>query len=477
MNLIALVVVSSLWGATPTIDVVYPRIAPGDTVPRLDKVDSNFVFGNVQPPDARLWINGAEVIPRHNGAFLAFLPVDWQSKKYVVSSRSGEEQASLTVPFAAKPIGAPPVAPSGEYPRLIELSSTPLRSVPNGTYFIFPAAGTRVLATGWEDGYYRVPLSSSRSGWAEAKSSKDLGKVPAPPTVIVTRLMVDTLADDVIVRIPSNRKLLVSLRDESDQNRLVLELYGAVSRIDRIGYSPLAPLVREIFWEQPSDGVLRLDIRLTAPLWGYYGVWEEKAYVLHLRKKPRLDYGLTGMLIAVDAGHGGTQDGSIGPMRIKEKDVNLGCALALQKRLESLGARVLMTRIEDSLLGLTERTGAAQAAGAQLLISLHHNALPDGIDPFGPGPFGVGVHYYRSESLDFAMAVKQEVVQELGLPDEGVFYSDLALARPSFCPSILLEAAYMMLPEQEEIVSSPSYPDRFSSAVVKGIERFIEGSR
>ena len=59
---------------------------------------------------------------------------------------------------------------------------------------------------------------------------------------------------------------------------------------------------------------------------------------------------LAGITIAVDAGHGGSDPGAVGVPGTKaamEKDINLATAIAVQKRLESLGATVLMTRAED----------------------------------------------------------------------------------------------------------------------------------
>jgi N-acetylmuramoyl-L-alanine amidase len=468
----------ALTALQPQIDVVYPRIAPGDTIPRIDHVDSNFVFGSVQPPDAKLWINDTPVQVRKNGAFLAFLPVDWEKKHYVVTASTPDDSAKSIIPFTTKPVYTPPPPSAApELPRLIELSSAPIRTDPKGTYFIFPSAGTRVLATGWSTGYYKVPIAPGRSAWVEAKSIRDLSSGAAPSVSVITKVTVDTLGGNPIVRIPLDRKILVAIRDETEPNRLIVELFGAVSHIDRINYPHTVSLVREIYWEQPSESVVRLDMRLAGPLWGYYGVWEDKSYILHLRSAPELGRGINGLSVAIDAGHGGDLDGAIGPMRVKEKDVNLVCAITLARQLEEAGAKVILTRTTDTALGLSERVSIVEASGADILISLHHNALPDGVDPFGPGPFGTSTHYYRPQSRDLALAVQNSVVAELKLPDEGLYYDDLALARPSFMPAILLEAAYVMMPEQEAIISDPDYADRLAEAVLKGINKFIDGRR
>jgi N-acetylmuramoyl-L-alanine amidase len=175
--------------------------------------------------------------------------------------------------------------------------------------------------------------------------------------------------------------------------------------------------------------------------------------------------------VAVDPGHGGQQDGAIGPTRIKEKDANLRCAMSLAERLRQSGATVIMTLDRDSTLGLPDRTSLAEQSNVDILISLHHNGLPDGVNPFGY--FGTGTYYYRPQSRALSLAVQRAVVDELGLPDEGVYYNDLALVRPTAQLAILLESAYLMLPEQEELIGREDYPNRLARAVEKGITSFV----
>ncbi len=79
--------------------------------------------------------------------------------------------------------------------------------------------------------------------------------------------------------------------------------------------------------------------------------------------------------VCIDAGHGGedggtaTADGS----RL-EKDDNLRIALAVKDYLESKGVTVVMTRNDDTFLGLQERCDIANAAQADLFVSLHRNS-------------------------------------------------------------------------------------------------------
>lgn len=79
-----------------------------------------------------------------------------------------------------------------------------------------------------------------------------------------------------------------------------------------------------------------------------------------------------GLVVCVDAGHGGKDDGSDYKKRL-EKDDNLNLALALQSYLESQGATVVMTRTDDTFLKLSERCEIANNANADYLVALHRN--------------------------------------------------------------------------------------------------------
>ena len=459
----------------PVIDVVYPRSAPGDTIPYINQVDSNFVFGSVQPADSKLWIDGIEAKVNKNGSFLVFQPVNWSRKLYTLQAISDGDSSSLIVRFATKPAQPPPGLPvfsPADFPRLLELSSQPLRTDPRGTYFIFPTAGTRALTTGFSAGYYRLFLASGRSAWVEARTIRnDLGKSSSVDPASIWKVELDTLHGGVSLFIPLDRKLLVRLADDSQPDRLTVEMFGAVSHIDKISYPPGTEFIREVIWEQTGDACIRLDVKLEGALWGYSARWEEKGYRLSFRPAPAIGRRLEGLRVAIDPGHGGQQDGAIGPTRLKEKQANLICAKALAERLQQSGATAFLTLDRDSVLGLPERTSLAAEFNADLLISLHHNGLPDGVNPFGH--FGTGTYYYRPQSRELALAVQREVIFELGLPDEGIYYNDLALVRPTTQPAILLETAYLMLPDQEELIGSEDYPNRLARAVEKGITSFV----
>lgn len=86
----------------------------------------------------------------------------------------------------------------------------------------------------------------------------------------------------------------------------------------------------------------------------------------------------TGKLtVMLDPGHGGFDPGAEAEGET-EADLVLTFALELRKSLRARGVEVAMTREDDHFVSLEARTTAARAAGADLFLSLHADALPRG---------------------------------------------------------------------------------------------------
>jgi N-acetylmuramoyl-L-alanine amidase len=82
------------------------------------------------------------------------------------------------------------------------------------------------------------------------------------------------------------------------------------------------------------------------------------------------------MVIVLDPGHGGIDDGAIGPGGAKEKDLVLQFALDVRDALNRNGGfDVLMTRDDDTFIALDERVEFARTNGAQLMVSIHADTV------------------------------------------------------------------------------------------------------
>lgn len=106
--------------------------------------------------------------------------------------------------------------------------------------------------------------------------------------------------------------------------------------------------------------------------------------------------------IVIDPGHGGMEEGAKGPEGSLEKDATLALARTVQDTLQRRGYRVLLTRTSDATVGLDDRTAAANAAKADVFLSLHCNASR------APSAHGTEVYYLSLDASDRAAAALAE---------------------------------------------------------------------
>ena len=342
------------------------------------------------------------------------------------------------------------------------------RAVPGGTYLWFFPDGTRAAVSGRMNEYLRVQLGPESAAWISAADARTVPGVTAAPAVVGS-MRLTPYADRVRVRIPLSSRVPFQVTER--ERGLTLRLYGARGDVNWIQYGSTDTLVRRVSWGQDRGQEVTLTLDLSEPLWGYHATWERSDLLLDVRRPPRKRAGgsLEGWLIAVDPGH--PPGGSTGPTGLREAEANLAIGLQVKRLLEDAGAKVFITRTEDVPIDLWPRVDAAERAGADLLVSIHNNALPDGVNPFTNN--GASVYYNHPRSVPLARAVQAELVRRLGVRDLGIGRGDLALVRTTWMPSILTEGLFMSIPEQEAALRLPEGQRLYAEAVVEGIRRFL----
>lgn len=106
--------------------------------------------------------------------------------------------------------------------------------------------------------------------------------------------------------------------------------------------------------------------------------------------------------VVLDAGHGGTEEGARGPSGLLEKDATLTLARTIQEVLTRHGYRVVTTRTTDASVSLEDRAAAANAAKADVFVSLHANASRSA------EAHGTEVYYLSLDASDRAAALLAE---------------------------------------------------------------------
>jgi N-acetylmuramoyl-L-alanine amidase len=210
-------------------------------------------------------------------------------------------------------------------------------------------------------------------------------------------------------------------------------------------------------------------------------------------------------VVALDAGHGGSNLGAVADGGLLEKDVTLALARRVGARLERAGdVRVVMCRDRDVLVPIRARSRCAAAAGADLFLSLHANATPPGVAPGSqrgfeiyvlppedveddatlaalgaPGAPGVWAsHIVRaaaSRSAAAARAVDRRLRGALGAGlARGVRQTGAALdvLRGVGAPAVLVEVGFLDSPLDRPVLSSAAGRERIAEALADAVLDF-----
>lgn len=216
--------------------------------------------------------------------------------------------------------------------------------------------------------------------------------------------------------------------------------------------------------------------------------------------------GLKVRRIVIDAGHGGFDTGAIGPNGLDEKTVTLSIALRLGRLLhDRLGEQVIYTRRTDVFVPLEERTAIANAAHADLFISIHANSSEDaqaaGVEAYylnltrSPRALEVaarendtselGDHDLRELLKSIAQNDKRQESEALcgdidrslasGLDEtnRGVKSAPFIVLIGAHMPSVLAEVSFLSNPHYARLLAKGSYRERIAEALYKGIAKYI----
>ncbi len=343
------------------------------------------------------------------------------------------------------------------------------RPAPWGTYHWFFPTGTVAAVSGRWNEQVRLQLSRATEAWVDARDVQPLPQGYPSPVGRARSMRLVPEEGSVTLRVPLPGRIPFRVDETDVQVRLTL--YGVAADMDWVQYGGTDPFVRRIEFAQPQSDVTVVTVALAEPVWGYRSRWVGNDLELEIRRPPRIDRGspLEGRRIALDPGH--PPGGAIGPSWVREPDVMLQVALRAKAMLEAKGAEVSLTRETDRALGLADRPRRAEAANAEVLVSIHANALPDGVNPFVNN--GTSVYYFHPRSVPLARALDRALVYQLGFRDLGMGRGDLALARPTWMPAALTEGLFLMLPDQEAVLVSPEGQERYARGIVDGIEAFL----
>ena len=223
-------------------------------------------------------------------------------------------------------------------------------------------------------------------------------------------------------------------------------------------------------------------------------------------------------VLVIDAGHGGHDPGAIGSVA-KEKNINLGVALAFGKYVElnCRDVKVVYTRTTDVFVPLQERAQIANRNKADLFISIHTNALEGGKISRGMETYTLGMHRaadnlnvakrensvilieknykqtyagfdpkssesyilfelmqdkYMANSVELAKLIQSETCSHAGRVNKGVHQAGFLVLRETSMPSCLVELGFITTPDEETFLNSTEGQDKMAKGIYNAFVKY-----
>ena len=462
------------------LQIFYPKTPNTET-----SAASTFFVGNTTP-GSKLTINGKEVKVYENGSFVEVVPLKDGFNQIKIDSQNNVEHDIFTyvvkkVPKENLMVKEPQteVFPENQYIyATIVKNNTPLRAQPDeyAKRITHLDNNTALLLNGKKGGYYRVSLSPSENAWVKAENIVTYSTVNGKLLAQATGVKLDE--DGLFNYIKTDLTYQVPYKITETENGLRLDLYNiSKNPADTMMFKTSGNLKSLAINTIESDNLSTYFIETQDKLWGYNAYYEGNTLVLKIRKTPQINLKepLNGIKVTIDAGHGGDcDDGAIGPTGVKEKDINLDIAKKLQQVLIEQGADVVMTRTDDTAVDLYKRVKIAKDSDSLFLISIHSNALEDGKNPYLK--HGSASYFYNREAVELAKTLRDSMVKELNTMDDGVCMKSLALTRPTMPLSVLVEVAYMINPEDYQLLLQEGFRQKAAVALKNGLETYLLNS-
>lgn len=183
-----------------------------------------------------------------------------------------------------------------------------------------------------------------------------------------------------------------------------------------------------------------------------------------------------GITIVIDAGHGARDGGSVGQLGTIEKDINLKYTLKLKEKLTEIGYIVHLTRKSDDPLYLKDasnkklsdmkaRMRTIKQANPNLVVSIHMNSFPD------RSISGASTYYRKGDESGKQVSdlIQASLKKYCYAKNTKGKVGDYYILNESYYTSVLIECGFLSNIEEERLLNSEEYMDRFTSAVCSAL--------
>ena len=449
------IILFSINFAQAKLDIVYPS-KKDVTI----NSDCTFFSGNTDN-NSKVTINSKQVKLWENNFFVHVVPLEYGKNKIKIKSTKNGKTEELTYTIKRnKPSKWEKNKAKVNYEkndegvlcaRIIKDNAT----IRNGASTSFKRIcdlqeGIILYLDGKQGDFYKIKESGNDEYWIHKNNLSEPIKMPEKllSKVIGTKQYSDKNYDYQVFQLTN--PLLYTI--ERIGNKLKLVIYGIKGE---------------------NNNNFEYIFEFDSEILGYDCYYEENNLIFRKAKLQEINQNnlLEGINIFIDAGHGGKEKGTVGPSRIREKDINLDIANKLIKLLEEDGVNVSYSRNSDIHIELYDRVKLAKENNALISLSIHSNSLPYGKNPYTQ--HGTETHYYNENSRLLAEIITKNLANDLNIKNNGTKKSSFALTRSTNPVSVLVEVAYMINPEEYILLKDEKFRTNVAKSIKNSLKEYV----
>lgn len=332
--------------------------------------------------------------------------------------------------------------------------------------------GIVMRVVGELDNLYKVRLSENRFAFIDKEYTRATQKDNRTVNTNSMSFFNNGKSDRVTLSLPE--RLPYVSWTQVNPTIVNVDVYGAMNNSNWITQRGDLGMIEYVDAQQVESDVFRIVIKLKEKYaWGYSVKYNGNSLVIDVKHSPA-EIGVKGMVIGLDAGHGGPQSfGAVGATGLREAHVNLGIVFELKKILEEKGAKVVLSRKEDVGVDMSDRKKTFLDNDIDLMISIHNNA--------GGSPLvamGTSTYYKHIVNRDLAACLLDRMLELEGVPNCGLTGNfNFSLNAPTEYPNALVECLFMSSLPDEEKLSEPGYLKKIAQKVALGLEDYLKKVR
>ncbi len=177
------------------------------------------------------------------------------------------------------------------------------------------------------------------------------------------------------------------------------------------------------------------------------------------------------IVVAIDPGHGGIDPGAVGIGGLRETNVVMPISLEVAALLEQQGIQVVLTRRDESrTVDLAPRVQIAEAARANIFVSIHANA----ISMSRPDVNGIETYYASESGRVLGQYIHNNLIRSTGMNDRGLKRANFYVIRNTSMPATLLEVGFVTGAQDAPRLATPQFRSQLAAAIAQGILQYVQ---